>query len=348
MTATDDTQPVVELRDLSVRYKLQSSAFSRRRVDLPAVDGVSLTLRRGETLGLVGQTGSGKSTIAQVIMGMVAPTSGTVVVAGRRLGEAEQPGALRRVVQVVLQDPYASLNPRMKVVDIIAEPLTSARRVHGARKARIRARVDELLGLVGLSRTKAESYPHQLSGGQRQRVSIARALAPEPELIVLDEPTSALDVSVRAQILNLLKRIQDQLGVAYLVISHDLVTVAYLATTVATMHQGRIVELGPTAGLYESPYHPYTVELLASTPSIGGSLTNMPSVPRPERPLPASACKFAPRCLLRDKLGGPDRCVDAEPALVEVVPGHLAACHFSDRAPELAREVRAAVGAAPQ
>jgi oligopeptide/dipeptide ABC transporter ATP-binding protein len=197
----------------------------------------------------------------------------------------------------------------------------------------IGARVAELLALVGLSPAKSSLYPHQFSGGQRQRIAIARALAPSPGLIVLDEPTSALDVSVRAQILNLLKDIQEQLGVTYLVISHDLVSVAYLAQIVAVMWQGRIVEIGPTDEIYIRPRHPYTFLLHASAPTPDGEFIRLlqPATDQSSTVLPETACRFAARCDLRRVLGNPDRCLEEDPELVEVGPSHSAACHFSDQ-----------------
>jgi peptide/nickel transport system ATP-binding protein len=223
------------------------------------------------------------------------------------------------------------------VGSIIAEPL-----LHGLGMGRreIRERVAELLRLVGLSPSKADLYPHQFSGGQRQRISIARALAPSPQLIVLDEPTSALDVSVRAQILILLKDLQDRLGVTYVVISHDLVTVAYLASTVAVMHLGRVVELGPTQSIYRQARHPYTVELLASTPSLTGAFLGMPARAEEDASaLPATACPYAPRCVLRERLGRPARCVEEAPALSPAGASHQAACHFSGEVGTLAEQV---------
>jgi len=259
---------LVVLDDVTVSYGGRSLLRPKRQT-FAAVDRVSLTVPRGQTTGIVGGTGAGKSTVAKVVMGMVPATSGTVRIAGHDVAAS---GAdrlkLQRLRQVVLQDPFSSLNPRMTVRDIIAEPLMLVGRT---RRADIDARVEELLTLVGLSPSRAKLYPHQFSGGQRQRISIARALSPSPELIVLDEPTSALDVSVRAQILLLLKRLQDELGVTYLIISHDMLTVAYLASTVAVMAAGRIVEIGPTAQLFRSPQHEYTRELLASIPNTSGS-----------------------------------------------------------------------------
>jgi oligopeptide transport system ATP-binding protein len=270
---TETAAPLVRLTDLKVVYR-SHQGIMRRLVEIKAVDGVSLSIARGETLGLVGGTGSGKSTVAQAVMGMLQPTAGTVEIDGRNLwtlSPAER-RSIQRHVQVVLQDPYSSLDPRMTIGDIIAEPLTLGAPVRGDRRREIDARVAELLLLVGLPPHRASSYPHQFSGGQRQRIAIARALAPGPELIVLDEPTSALDVSVRAQILTLLKSLQQELGVTYLIISHDLVTVAYLASEVAVMHRGTIVEQGKMQALYRSPTHPYTIELLASLPRAGQSL----------------------------------------------------------------------------
>ena len=269
--------PLVELKEVSVRYG-QPGGLLRPATSHLAVDRVSLSVSRGETLGIVGATGSGKSTIAKLVMGMLKPSEGSVLVDGRDLAgvSAAEKLSLQRLRQVVLQDPYSSLDPRMKVGSIIAEPL---RHGTGAKpgKGELKDRVAELLRLVGLPPAKADLYPHQVSGGQRQRISIARALAPEPRIIVLDEPTSALDVSVRAQILMLLRSLQERMGVSYIVISHDLVTVAYLASTVAVMHRGQIVETGPTQAIYRQAQHAYTKELLASTPSASGSFLSVTS-----------------------------------------------------------------------
>lgn len=335
--------PLLEVRNLSVRYRVRGRVAGRERPEIVAVDDVSLTITKGEALGLVGGTGSGKSTIARVILGMVKPTSGEVLIDGRTIAEATrgQRAAIRRIVQIVPQDPYSSLDPRMSVHDIIAEPLTGGFPFRGRSRA-IVGRVHELLRLVGLPLAKARQHPHQFSGGQRQRIALARALGPKPELIVLDEPTSALDVSVRAQILNLLRAVQEELRVTYLVISHDLVTVAYLASRVAVMHLGRIVELGPTEQLYREPQHPYTLELLSSVPGASGQFLDR-SVPLGTREaLPATACRFAFRCPLRERLGNPERCEVEDPPLVEVRPGHASACHF----PHEVASVGAALGVA--
>jgi oligopeptide transport system ATP-binding protein len=342
--------PLVRLEDVHVRYEARTGLLSRGSVPVLAVDGVSLTVERGRSLGIVGATGSGKSTIAQVVMGMVRPTSGSVEIVGRRLDRlhGRERSAVQRRVQVVMQDPYSSLDPRMRVGAIIAEPMTLGRRpIRPAAASAVRDRVAELLTLVGLSPDKARLYPHQFSGGQRQRIAIARALAPRPELIVLDEPTSALDVSVRAQILNLLKSLQDQLEVTYVIISHDLVTVAYLASTVAVMQLGRVMEIGPTATMYRHPRHPYTVELLASVPGASSALMGAPLPPSAVAAVvPAGSCRFAPRCWLRTRLGDPARCVDEEPALTTIAPGHDVACHFHAELGEL-EAASAPVAAAP-
>jgi oligopeptide/dipeptide ABC transporter ATP-binding protein len=342
--------PLLELDDVRVHYAPRQSIRGAKAQPVRAVDGVSFVIPKGQTLGLVGGTGSGKSTIAQLIMGMVAPTSGTVRIAGRQASELRGRAlmAQRRAVQVVLQDPFSSLDPRMKVGDIIAEPLTLGMPLRGRSKA-ITTRVAELLTLVGLSPSKASLYPHQFSGGQRQRIAIARALAPRPELIVLDEPTSALDVSVRAQILNLLKDLQQRLGVTYLVISHDLISVAFLAQTVGVMWQGRIVEIGPTHDIYTRPRHPYTHLLHASAPTADGEFIRLlqPATNAATTDLPAGACRFAARCDLRRILGNPERCVEEDPALVELAPAHAAACHFSSLVGATAAPAEVTAGGTP-
>ena len=335
--------PLVSVEDLVVRFTTRSG-FARRSTDVIAVDHVDLTIPHGRSLGLVGATGSGKSTVAQVITGMLGATSGVVTVAGHdlRTTTGAERSALQRRVQMVMQDPYSSLDPRMKIGDIIAEPLTLGRSVRGAAKRRIDERVAELLGLVSLPANSVGRYPHQFSGGQRQRIAIARALAPSPELIVLDEPTSALDVSVRAQILTLLKRLQDELGVTYMVISHDLVTVAYLASDVAVMHRGKVIEIGPTLSFYRTPRHPYTLELLASAPGAATSFLNSSRpVGVPADSLPDAACRYAYRCMLRTRLGDPARCLDSDPELTAIAPAHRVACHFTDESGEMAELVSA-------
>jgi len=338
-----ETTNIVELTDLTVRYRARAGWLGQHSTDVVAVDGVSLSVAKGQTLGIVGGTGSGKTTVAHVIMGMVAATGGTAVVAGHRIdpGRRDDQQRWQRDVQVVMQDPYSSLDPRMRVREIIAEPLTVADPARRRTRAEIRERVDEVLRMVGLSPAKAALYPHQFSGGQRQRIAIARALALEPTLIVLDEPTSALDVSVRAQILNLLRDLHAKLDLTYVIISHDLVTVAYLATEVAVMHLGRVVERGPTDRIFSTPGHPYTLELLASMPNATGKfLRGLGPARQPPSGL-ATGCRYAYRCALREELGRPERCEREDPALRPVAPTQSAACHFTDRIFMLTSETEA-------
>ena len=319
---------------------MPSSSWNRSTTGvIRAVDDVSLAVAAGETLGLVGATGSGKSTIAQLILGMVWPTHGTVTVLGRDLRALRGAASRRhrRRIQVVLQDPYSSLDPRMRVGDIVAESLIGDRLT--TPKSILDGRVAELLRLVGLPARSVQQFPHQFSGGQRQRIAIARALAPNPDMILLDEPTSALDVSVRAQILNLLKDLQGTLGVTYLFISHDLTSVGYMASRVAVMYLGKIVESGPTTGIHEAPLHPYTWLLHASVPSRTGSFGHLTAFERTSdvarRPIGAVGCAYRTSCPLRAALGDPRRCTDETPALRRVVEGRFAACHFAEDAYKL-------------
>ena len=268
------------------------------RTLLHAVDDVSFEIRRGETLSLVGESGCGKSTVARVLVGLYAPTRGRVEFFGHDLREVNTAAgrSLRQKLQMIFQDPYASLNPRWRVADIIAEPL----RAHGlmSDSGQITARVDELLRLVRLSPADKTKYPHQFSGGQRQRISIARALATHPEFLVCDEPTSALDVSVQAQVLNLMKDLQRDLGLTYLFISHNLAVVHHISDRVGVMYLGRIVELAPKARLFAAPSHPYTRMLLDAIPDLdmtGRARTPVAGeVPNPLNP--PAGCAFHPRC----------------------------------------------------
>jgi peptide/nickel transport system ATP-binding protein len=268
------------------------------RLMLRAVDGVDFEIKRGETLGLVGESGCGKSTVARMLVGLYAPTSGRVEFFGHDLGEINAPAgrALRQKLQMIFQDPYASLNPRWRVSDIIAEPLHTHRLVQDRPQAE--ARVDELLRQVRLAPADKDKYPHQFSGGQRQRISIARALASHPEFLVCDEPTSALDVSVQAQVLNLMKDLQRDLGLTYLFISHNLAVVHHIADRVGVMYLGRVVELAPKRTLFARPAHPYTRMLLDAIPDLSMSgRARTPVAGEVPNPLdPPSGCTFHPRC----------------------------------------------------
>lgn len=313
-------------------------------VTLTALDSVSLSVERGEILGIMGESGCGKSTLAKVLLRLEAPTSGQVSVDGddiATLDKAQTRGYPRKV-QMVFQDPYAALAPRMSIGAALEDPL----RIHkmGDKEQR-RRRVDELLSLVGLDRSLANRYPHQLSGGQRQRVNIARALALNPEILVLDEPVSALDVSIQAQVLNLLRDVHDRLGVTYLFISHDLRVVRYLCDRVGVMYLGSIVEDGPSEAVFSSPMHPYTLALLHSIPDHQEDDANdapfrlKGEVPNPiDRP---SGCSFHPRCPIARPI-----CAQERPALRSVAEKRLAACHFAEDVPELERQLAGqAVGA---
>jgi len=291
---------------------------------LKAVDGISLEIERGETFALVGESGCGKSTVARLVVGLYEPSSGSIEIDGVDLASLRSRRAqapIRRRVQMVFQDPYASLNPRWRVKDIIAEPIRTHRLLTG--EAQIRARVDELLAQVSLRPADGEKFPHAFSGGQRQRISIARALASEPEFLVLDEPTSALDVSVQAQILNLMKELQRRLGLTYLFISHNLAVIYHVSDKVGVMYLGRLVEVAPKAQLFARPLHPYTRLLLDTVPDL--AMTGRERAPvRGEVPNPIdppSGCAFHPRCPFAN-----ERCKAERPPLL-AAEGGFVACH---------------------
>ena len=333
-------EELVRLQNVVVRFRGGGGFLRGGSGGILAVNDVSLSIEAGESVGLVGSTGSGKSTLAHVIMGMVRPSSGSVTVGGYQLGRlrSHELAAVRRMRQIVMQDPYSSLDPRMRVRDIIAEPMTLGR--SGRRsKAEINDRIGQLLEMVGLPTSKADNFPLQFSGGQRQRIAIARALASDPRLIVLDEPTSALDVSVRAQILKLLKDLQTITGVTYLVISHDLVTVAYLSSRIVVMNGGRVVDREPTSSLYRSPHHPYTLELVGSMSGVQGVDA------RPEETessvVPDGACWYAKQCALRRHLEYPSECITSDPPLNELGEDVGSACHFPAEAVRYSQQVLA-------
>ncbi|SFL26455.1 ABC transporter ATP-binding protein [Geodermatophilus ruber] len=328
-------ETLLEIRDLKKYFPLtQGILFKRTIGQVRAVDGVNLSMRRGETVGLVGESGCGKSTVSKLLVALEKPTSGSIVYKGRDVTtmNSRQLKEYRREVQIIFQDPYASLNPRMTVGDIVAEGWA----VHAdvaPRKGRLQ-RTQELLDRVGLNPDYVNRYPHQFSGGQRQRIGIARALALRPEIIVCDEPVSALDVSVQAQVVNLLEDLQDEFGLSYLFIAHDLSVVRHISDRVAVMYLGSIVEEGTDQQVYASPSHPYTQALLSSVPLHEPALRGQKDrillqgdVPSPADP--PSGCRFRTRCWKAQ-----DICATEAPALVDRGQGHPSACHFAE-----AREV---------
>jgi oligopeptide transport system ATP-binding protein len=322
-------EPLLEVRDLVKHFPIRKGVLSRVVGAVRAVDGVSFSVARGEVLGLVGESGCGKTTTGRCILRLVEPTSGSVRFEGREvlaLRRAEL-RALRRDMQIVFQDPYSSLNPRLTIGSMLGEALS----IHGlARGAAARERVAELLVQVGLSPDHARRYPHEFSGGQRQRIGVARALSVRPKLILADEPVSALDVSIQAQIVNLLRDLQRQMGLTYVFVAHDLSVVKHISDRVAVMYLGRIVEHATRAALYREPRHPYTRSLLAAipvpVPGHGRTRTVLAGdVPNPARP--PAGCRFHPRCPIARPV-----CAAEDPPLREIAPGHWTACHFADSA----------------
>ena len=321
---------MLEVRDLHVHFPIKKGlVFDRTVGAVRAVDGVDLTIPRSTTLGLVGESGCGKSTVGKAILRLVPLTAGTVTFDNLELSalQNEELRKARRHVQMIFQDPYASLNPRQNVESIITEPI----RTHQLRTgAAVHQRVNELLDSVGLPRGAASRYPHEFSGGQRQRIGIARALAAEPDLIIADEPVSALDVSIQAQVINLLADLQEQLGLTYLLISHDLAVVRHISDTVAVMYLGAIVETAPAETLYTNPQHPYTLALLSAVPVpdpvVEDSRHRMVlqgDLPSPANP--PSGCRFHTRCAYAQR-----RCEQERPVLRDLEPGHQVACHFAE------------------
>ena len=318
-------EPLLEVRDLTKYFAVGGLFLGRGRGWVKAVDGVSFTINQGETLGLVGESGCGKTTTSKLILAAEKPTAGTIAFAGHNIVERRDKELMdyRRQVQVVFQDPYSSLSPRMRVGDIIAEPIETHERVS---RRQVRTRVEELLELVGLRPDMARLFPHEFSGGQRQRLAIARALSTHARLIVLDEPVSALDVSIRAHIIGLLESLQARLGVSYLFIAHDLAAVTHLSHQIAVMYLGKIVEIADSLDLCATPLHPYTKALFAA------SLPSHPDEKKEEIVLtgevpsalnPPPGCHFHPRCPV-----AMPRCATTEPVLVEGARGHKVACHL--------------------
>jgi oligopeptide transport system ATP-binding protein len=324
-------EPLLEVTGLTKHFPIRKGLFSRVVGQVRAVDGVSFHVRKGETLGLVGESGCGKTTTGRCILRLIEPTSGSVRFEGQEVTTLGRDAlrAMRRRIQIVFQDPYSSLNPRLTIGSMLAEPLE----IHGlAKGAKAHERIAELLTLVGLSPDHARRYPHEFSGGQRQRLGIARALAVEPQLLVLDEPVSALDVSIQAQIINLLQDLQKRIGLTYLFVAHDLSVVEHISDRVAVMYLGRIVEIADRDALYSDPRHPYTKSLLSAVPVPDPDRRSQRIVLKGDVPSPArppSGCHFHPRCFLAEKVGGLARCAAEDPALREVSPGHWVACHFA-------------------
>jgi oligopeptide transport system ATP-binding protein len=319
--------PLLEVKNLKVHFPVKRGMFQAAHEFVRAVDEVSFGIAPGETLGLVGESGCGKTTLGRAIVRLVEPTAGTVSLEGADITQLEGAAlrAQRRKLQMIFQDPYGSLNPRMTVQDIVGEALD----IHGLaeNKSARQKRIAELLKAVGLDATYAQRYPHEFSGGQRQRIGIARALAVEPKLIVCDEPVSALDVSVQAQIINLLQDLQQQHGIAYLFIAHDLAVVEHISRRVMVMYLGKIVELAEARAIIRAPKHPYTQALISAVPVVDPDSKRqriiLPGdVPSPINPPPG--CPFHPRCPIAE-----DQCRAQVPALREIAPGHFAACHLA-------------------
>ncbi len=339
-----EKETLMSLQDLKVHYRLVGGIFTETKV-VKAVDGVSLDIRRGETLGLVGESGCGKSTLGKAILRLTEPTGGKVLYNGKDLANISQSGMRdqRKNLQMIFQDPYASLNPRMTVGTIIGEPIRTFGLANGKS---VESKVQDLMETVGLSRRFIKRYPHEFSGGQRQRIGIARALAVDPEFIVADEPISALDVSIQAQIMNLMERLQAEKNLTYLFISHDLRAVRHLSDRVAVMYLGKIVELAGGHEIYSDPLMPYTRALISAVPvpdpvveASRERIILTGDVPSPINP--PSGCHFHTRCPFAI-----DECKQVVPKLIEIKPAHEAACiRINAEHPDIEKNAKEGLGA---
>ena len=329
MSEVNNNEYILEVKDLKKWYPIKEGVFSKVSGNIKAVDGVSFNINPAETFGIVGESGCGKSTLGKTLIRSIDSTSGSVIFNGEditKVGKKELK-TVRNKIKFIFQDPYASLNPRMTVKDIIGEPL-DIQKIYKTSKDRD-IRIEEVMDMVGLNKKYMNRYPHEFSGGQRQRIGIARAMILEPKLVICDEPVSALDVSVQAKIINLLKELQKNMGVAYIFISHDLSVVKHIADRVAVMYLGRFVEISDKRELYNNPKHPYTKALFSAIPKIEeGSNIDSKMLLEGDIPSPAnppSGCRFHTRCPIADKI-----CSLEEPKLRLVGDGHLCACHFTD------------------
>ncbi len=318
-------ESLLEIKQLKKHFPIRGGVFSKTIGHVYAVDGISFTLYKGETLGLVGESGCGKSTTGRTILRLIEPTAGEIKFEGQDITELEKGDmrALRREMQIIFQDPYASLNPRMTVGSIVGEPLEIHKIAKGAKK---NERVVSLLEKVGLRPEDTRKYPHEFSGGQRQRIGIARALALNPKLIVCDEPVSALDVSIQAQVINLLEDLQEEFGLSYLFIAHNLNVVEHISNRVAVMYLGKIVEVASDIELYSNPQHPYTEALLSAVPVPDPTAKKKRVILQGDVPSPInppSGCHFHTRCPVKEKI-----CEEVEPEFKELDGGHWVACHL--------------------
>lgn len=319
-------QAMIEVRGLKKYFPVEAGFFMRKVADLKAVDDVSFTIKKGESLGLVGESGCGKTTVGRSVLRLIEPTEGEIVFEGTNImGLAKKDlQTFRSRMQLIFQDPYSSLNPRLTVGDIITEPLL----IHGlAEKKEINERITRLMLDVGLSPSQSRRYPHEFSGGQKQRISIARALSVMPSFVVADEPVAALDMSIRAQILNLMKDLQEKYDLTYLIISHDLTVIKHMCSRIMVMYLGSLVEVASRENLFKRPYHPYSFALISAVPIPDPLIKKKRIILTGDVPTPInppSGCKFHPRCTYAKS-----RCSEEIPALEEIDDGHFVACHFA-------------------